>query len=188
MPVTPKENRDTSLLIKGNLGGKHSEAKPLIPPQWKSYIKRKTLDGPFKVITCLMKDLKLFGRHNWSAGTVCRFKSPLRSSIRSSGRGKASPCTLAHPQAIWLLKSSRPSFACLRTGAEGAAGPLKLLLSGLFGAQGQGLLGGEGVVCVESQNDHQRGNFVDTPGADADGRRLPWPYANLEIFTRCQLL
>lgn len=131
----------------------HSEEKPLIPLQWKSYIKRKTLDGPFKVISCLMKDLKLFGCHNWSAGAVCRFESALRSSIISSGRVKACRCTLAprSPQAIWLLKSSRPSFACLRTGAEGAAGPLKLLLSGLFGAVGQGLLGGEGVVCVEGR-------------------------------------
>lgn len=135
-----------------------------------------------------MKDLKLFGWHNWSAGTVCRFESALRSSIISSGNGKASPCTLAHPQAIWPLKPSRPSFACLRTGAEGAAGPLKPLLSGLSGARGQGLLGGEGVVCAESLNDHQRGNSVDIPGTDADGRYLSWPYMNLEIFTRCQLL
>lgn len=135
-----------------------------------------------------MKDLKLFGWYNWSAGTVCRFKSALRSSIISSGHAKTSPRTLARPQAIWLLKPSRPSFACLRTGAEGAAGPLKLLLSGLFGARGQSLLGGEGVVRVESLNDHQRGNFVDTTGTDADGRYLSRPYVNLAIFTRCQLL
>lgn len=147
-------------------------------------MKRKTLDGPFKVITCSMKDLKLFGWHDRSAGTVCRFKSALRSSIISSGHGKASPFTLAHPRAIWLLESSRPSFACLRTGAEGAAGPLKLLLSGLFGARGRGLLGGEGgCVC-----DHQRGNFADTPAQTLDWRYFSWPYVNLEIFTRCQLL
>lgn len=38
----------------------------------------------------------------------------------------------------------------------------------------------------QSLNDHQRGNFVDTPGAGADGRYLSWPDVNFEIFARCQ--
>lgn len=49
-----------------------------------------------------------------------------------------------HPEAIWLLKSSCPSFACFWTGTEKAALPLKLLLSVPLGAPG----GGGGCVCV----------------------------------------
>lgn len=120
------------------------ETKPLIPLRWKTYITRKTLCGLFKVIMCLMKNLKLFRWYNRSVGTVAALNwAAIINHIYPPW--KAISMLTTHPEAIWLLKSSCPSFACFWTGTEKAALPLKLLLSVLLGALG----GGGG--CVEGR-------------------------------------